>query len=100
MTWGGVFALALGTFAMRACGPVFLGARQLPARLHQLVTLLAVGLLAALVALSTFANERHLVVDARAAGLIVGASAAYLRAPVAVVMIVAAATTAGIRALS
>jgi hypothetical protein len=58
-----------------------------------------VALLAALVAVQTFAQGQALVVDARVAGLAAAVVALLLRAPFLVVIIVAAVTAAGLRAL-
>jgi hypothetical protein len=62
--------------------------------------LLPVALLAALVAIQTFTNGQRLTVDARAAGLAAAVVALALRAPFLVVVITAAAVTAGLRALA
>jgi hypothetical protein len=56
-------------------------------------------LLATLVATQTFSTGRQLVLDARAAGLVVAALAQMLRAPFLVVVAAAAATTAVLRLL-
>jgi hypothetical protein len=60
---------------------------------------LPIALLTALVAVQTFAVGMHLVVDARLAGLLAAVVALTLRAPFLVVVLVAAATAAGFRAL-
>jgi branched-subunit amino acid transport protein len=100
MTWAAVLALAAGTYAMKAAGPVALGRREMPQALQVLFALLAVTLLAALIAVSTFVSGRDLTFDARAAGVGAGAVAIALRAPFVVVVIVAAAVAAGVRAVS
>jgi hypothetical protein len=64
--------------------------------------LLPVALLAALVATSTVvggADGRHIVIDARLAALAVAVVALLLRAPFIVVVVLAAVTAAGLRAL-
>ena len=62
--------------------------------------LLPVSLLAGLVAVQTFgAPGGRLVLDARVAGLAAAAVALLLRAPFLVVILVAAAVAAGLRAL-
>jgi branched-subunit amino acid transport protein len=98
--WILVGAVAAITIALKAVGPVLLGGRPLPARVGGVVELLAPALLAALIATNTFASGKHLVVDARVAGLGAAAVALMLRAPVLVVIIVAAVVTAGLRALT
>lgn len=63
-------------------------------------SLVTVSLLAALVAVQTGAGGeagRHLVVDARAAGLLVAAIALWRRAPFLLVVVLAAATAALVR---
>jgi branched-subunit amino acid transport protein len=100
VTWPAVLALALGTYMMKAAGPVALGSRQLPLRVQTVFTLLAVTLLGALIAISTFADGRHLTVDARAAGVAAAAVAISRRAPFVVVVIVAAAVAAVVRAIT
>jgi hypothetical protein len=57
-----------------------------------------VALLAALVAVQTFATGQSLVVDARVAGLAVAIVALLLRAPFLVVVVVAAVSAALLRA--
>lgn len=65
-----------------------------------MVELLAPTLLAALIVTQAFADGRHLVLDARAAGLAAAAAAVALRAPVLVVVVVAAGVAALTRAVA
>jgi branched-subunit amino acid transport protein len=97
--WIVVVVTGVGTLALKAAGPVVLGGRPLPDRLSGVVTLVGPALLAALVAIGTFAEGQRLVVDARVLGVAAAAVAIWLRAPVLVVVIVAAAVTAGARAV-
>jgi branched-subunit amino acid transport protein len=97
MTWTWMFALALGTYAMRASAPLFLGTRQLPELAERIVNLVAVSLIAALVATSTFADGKSLHLDARVAGVAVGAIAIWRGASFPVVVVLAAATAALLR---
>jgi branched-subunit amino acid transport protein len=90
----------MGTLALKAAGPVLLGGRPLPDRLSGVVTLVGPALLAALVAIGTFAQGQRLVVDARVLGVAAAAVAIRLRAPVLLVVIIAAAVTASTRALT
>ena len=64
-----------------------------------MISLLAPAVLSALIVVGTFADGRDLVLDARAAGLAAGAVAIAFRAPLVVVVLVAAATAAVARAL-
>ena len=97
--WAIVLAVGLGTMAIKAAGPVLLGDRPLPSSVQRVVALLAPALLAALVATAAFADGRQLSMDPRAAGLAVAAIAIALRAPVLLVVVLAAATAAVIRLL-
>ncbi|HEX9298936.1 MAG TPA: AzlD domain-containing protein [Actinomycetota bacterium] len=98
--WIVVLVTGAGTIALKAAGPVLLGGRPLPDRVAGVVTLVGPALLAALVAIGTFADGQRLVIDARVLG--VGAAAVALRfhAPVLLVVIIAAAVTATARALA
>ena len=100
MTWTAVIALALGTYAMKAAGPVALGSRHLDERVQAAFSLIAITLLGALLAISTVASGRHLHPDARIAGVAVAAVAVWLRAPFVVIVIAAAATAAALRAIT
>ena len=89
-----VAMVGLGTMGIKALGPVILGGRALPERLTGVVELLAPALLAALVATQALGGDQTLVVDERLIGLAAAAVALRLKAPVLVVLLVAAATTA------
>ena len=97
--WIAVVLVGAATVALKAAGPVLLGGRELPAHMRVLVGLLAPALLAALVVTATLASDRHVVVDARLAGVAAAAVSLRLRAPILVAVFVAAAVTAAIRAL-
>ena len=97
--WVAVGGLGAVTVACKAAGPVALGRRRLPERLDAVVGLLAPVLLAALIVTQAVAGDRRYVFDARLAGLGVAAVAVRLRAPLLVVVVVAAGVTAGLRAL-
>ena len=99
-TWIVVVVVSLVTIAIKALGPMLLGGRPLPEGITGVVVLLAPALLAALVAVNTLGGDRALVVDARLPGVLAAAVAIRLRAPVLVVVLVAAAVTATIRAVS
>ena len=99
-TWTVVVVVGIATIAIKALGPVLLGGRPLPPRLAGPIALLAPALLAALVAINTFGADRQLVLDARVPGVAAAAVAIWLKAPVLVVIIVAAAVTAVVRAVA
>jgi uncharacterized membrane protein len=91
--WTIVVVTGVATLALKAAGPVLLGGRPLPARVTDVVSLLAPALLAALVAIGTFAQGRALVVDARVLGVGAAAVAIRLRAPLLVSVVLAAVVT-------
>ena len=92
--WIIVLAVGAGTVAIKAAGPVLLGGRPLPERLQRIVAMLAPALLAALVATAALGSGQQLVLDARVIGLGVAGLASLLRAPILLVVIVAAASAA------
>jgi branched-subunit amino acid transport protein len=98
--WLAVLVVGAATIAIKAAGPVLAGERELPVGASRVLGLLAPALLAALVATQAFASDESLVVDERGAGLAVAAVAVLLRAPLLVVVVLAAATAAGLRALT
>jgi hypothetical protein len=98
--WTAVLVVGLATVALKAAGPVLAGGRQLPRASARVVDLLAPSLLAALVATQAFSSDEALVLDERAAGLLTAGVAIALRAPLVVVVIVAAATAASLRAIA
>lgn len=97
--WVAVLLGSLGCYALKAAGG-FLPHQVLerPA-VRQIVGLLPIALLAALVAVQTFATGQDLVVDARLAGVGAAVVALVLRAPFLVVVVIAAVTAAVLRAL-
>jgi len=97
--WTTIGLVAIVGFAIKATGPVLVGGRELPDWAMRIIALLAPALLSALVLVDTFAKDRALVIDARAAGLAAAALALVLRGPMLVVVVGAAAATAGVRAL-
>jgi branched-subunit amino acid transport protein len=98
--WLCVLVVGLATVALKATGPVLAAGRELPAGAARVVDLLAPALLAALVATQAFGADEELVVDERAAGLNAAGIAILLRAPLLVVVLVAAATAAVLRAVT
>jgi branched-subunit amino acid transport protein len=99
--WITIALLTVGTVAIKAVGPLALGGRDLPPRATAVVARLAPSLLAALIVVDTFGGtDRSLAVDETAAGLLAAAAALAARLPVFVVVAVAAAVTAGLRAIA
>jgi len=97
--WIVVGVVGGATIAIKALGPVVLGARELPPRMDGVVVLLAPALLAALVVTQAVAGDRRYVFDARLVGLAAAAVSIRLRAPLLVTLVVAATTTALARAV-
>jgi uncharacterized membrane protein len=97
--WTLTAAVGIVTIALKSVGPVLLGGRPLPVRVAGVMGLLAPALLAALIATNTLAHGKSLVIDERVAGLAAAAVALALRAPVLAVVVIAAATTAFLRAV-
>ena len=97
--WLCVLVVGTAAVAIKAAGPVFAGDRSLPLGASRVIDLLAPALLAALVATQAFGSDEALVVDERAAGLVAAGIAIVLRAPLLVVVLVAAVTAALMRAV-
>jgi hypothetical protein len=95
-----VVVVGVCTTVLKGLGPLAIGGRALPRPLLGVVDLLAPTLLAALIVTQAFADGRRLVLDARAAGLAVAVAAVALRAPVLVVVALAAGAAALTRAVS
>ena len=99
MIWTAVLVASLGCAALKLAG-WSLPRRWLEGeRLQRAAALLPVALLAALVAVQTLGNDGGLTVDARVAGVAVAGVLLALRAPFLVVILAAAATAAGLRAV-
>jgi branched-subunit amino acid transport protein len=98
--WGTIVAIAAATFAIKAAGPVFLGARELPEWTRSVIALLASALLAALVVTQALSGDhRDLVVDARVPALALAGVAIALRASPLIIIAIAALAAAALRAI-
>ena len=97
VTWLVIAVVGVVTILFKASGPVLLGRRELPPRALAVVEVLAPAMLAALVVTQTVGGDGELVFDERLAGVAAGGVAIWLRAPLIVVMAVAAGTAALIR---
>jgi branched-subunit amino acid transport protein len=95
--WWSVLLVGAGTVLLKAAGPVLLGGRTLPPSLGGMLDLIAPAVLAALVVTQLVGGDRELVLDERLAGIAAAAVALALRAPILVVVAVAAVTTALLR---
>ena len=99
MSWIAIAVLALGTFALKASGPLLLGDRALPPIASRLAELLPAALLAALITVNVVGGDRQLVIDARLAGFAAAVIAVRLRASFLVVVVAACGATALARLL-
>lgn len=98
-TWLVVGLVGGATMLIKAIGPILLGGRALPPRVAGLIGLLAPALLAALVAINAFGSGRSLVIDERTLGVVAAGIAVWRKAPILLVVVIAAAVTGGARAL-
>jgi branched-subunit amino acid transport protein AzlD len=96
-----IAALTVATVALKAVGPVSVGAREPSERVLAVTSLLAPALLAGLVVYETFGTTSGpgVTVDARLGGLAAAVLALVLRLPMLAVVAVAAAATAVLRLL-
>lgn len=98
MIWAAVIIASVGTYIEKIAGYVLPERLLESAPLRRLTSVMPIALLAALVAVQTFASGQSLVVDARLAGLLAAIIALIARAPFIVVVVVAAVTAAVLRA--
>ena len=99
MSWPLLILLAAGSYGLKALGVTTLGG-IVERRFGPVVSLLPAALFSALIVVMTFEEAGELVFDARVAGVAVGVIAAWRKAPLLVVVAVAMAATAGLRALA
>ena len=97
MTLSVVLFLALGTYSLRAAGPLLRDRLRISERGEQLMSTAAIVLLGAFVATSTAVASGDFAGWARFAGVAVGGVLAVRRAPFVLVVVSAAATTAALR---
>lgn len=97
MSWTFVLVLAATAYGFKVLGLVLLGGRRLPAVVERCSALIPAALVAAIVIKDTFSVGQHLVVDARAAGVVAAVVAAWRRAPLIAIIVIGAAVTALVR---
>ena len=98
--WAVVLLVGAGTVALKSVGPVLLAGRELPRTLSTLLLLLAPALLGALVVTQAVGGDREIVLDERLFGIGAAIVGILLRLPLLAVVVIAAAMTAGARALA
>jgi hypothetical protein len=96
-SWISVIAASAIAFAFKFAGYTAPPKWLEHPKVFRVSTMLPAALLASLVILQGFSTGTHLVLDARAAGLVVAIGALLLRAPFIVVVIAAAVTAALLR---
>ena len=99
MTWPAVLALAAGTYLLRLTGLLLRDRMSLSPRLERLLDLGATALLVALLATAALTQDGGFAGWARTGGVAVGAAAAWRGVPFVLVVVLAAATAAGLRFL-
>ncbi|MFC7879460.1 AzlD domain-containing protein [Isoptericola sp. NPDC057391] len=97
--WVTVLVASLLSFGLKLAGHLIPEHWLATERVQRTSTLVTVALLVSLVVVQTFADGQALAVDARVPALAVAAIALALRAPFILVVVLAAATAAGLRAL-
>lgn len=98
--WLAIAAVSVMSFVLKAAVPMISRGRTLNQRTLAVVALMPAALLTALVLTETVSTGQHLVIDARLGGLAAALVALRFRAPMIVIVIVAAAATAAIRAFT
>jgi branched-subunit amino acid transport protein len=93
-TFVAIVLLALGTYVLKAIGPVAAAGRELPPALARAADLLPAALLAALVATQTVGGQAGLLLDARILGVGAAAVAVWRGAPFGLVVVLGAGVTA------
>lgn len=99
MSWTAILVLAAGAFGLKAAGVLLLGSGTLGERIRPITALLPAALFAGLIAVLTIESGGGIVLDARLAGVAAAVVAAWRKAPFIVVVALAMATTAALRAL-
>lgn len=97
--WVTVLAASLACFGLKLAGHLVPEHRLADERVARTSALVTVALLVSLVVVQTVGDGRAVVVDARLPALAVAAVALALRAPFVVVVVLAAGSAAGLRAL-
>jgi branched-subunit amino acid transport protein len=97
--WLLIVLVAALTAAIKAAGPIALGGRELPAWFASIVTAMPAAVLAALVVTAALANGEELSIGPDTAGVAAAGLVAWRGGSVITCVLVAAAVTAGLRAI-
>ncbi|WP_426595289.1 AzlD domain-containing protein [Cellulomonas sp. McL0617] len=99
VTWVALVVASAVCFGLKLAGHLVPEHWLAQPRVARTAALVTVALLSALVAVQAFTTGRSIVIDARLPAVLVAAIALALRAPFIVVVLLAALTAAGLRAL-
>lgn len=94
-----VLVLGIGTYAFRVAGPLLRERVRLSERAVELMSIAALVLLVSLIATAALMDGPRFAGFALPAGVAAGGLAAWRKAPFVVVVLIAAACTAGLRLL-
>lgn len=97
MNWPALLALAAGTYVLRITGVLLRGRVAMPDRVQRYLDLGATALLVALAATAALIQDGGFAGWARPAGVLVGVVLAWRKVPFVLVVVLAAASTAGLR---
>lgn len=97
MSWPALLALAAGTYLLRLTGVLLRGRVAMPQRVQRYLDLGATALLVALAATAALVQDGGFAGWARPAGVLVGVLLAWRKVPFVLVVVLAAASTAGLR---
>lgn len=99
MSWLSLLVFSVGNLITRAVGMFALGRRIGPdARWARLVSLVPISVVAAVFAVQTVTSRDQIVLDARVLGVAAASLAVRRKAPMVLVVLIAAGVTAGARA--
>lgn len=100
MTWLALAIFATGNMITRSVGMFVLGRHMGPdAKWTRAASLVPLAIVAAVFAVQTFSSRGELELDPRILGVTLGGVAAWRNAPMVVVVLIAATTTATLRAI-
>jgi branched-subunit amino acid transport protein len=99
--WITIGALVVITAAIKGAGPAFVGGRNLPPTVTRVIALFAPALLAALIIVETLGGPGpSITLDERAAGVLAAAGVLVTTRSMIGAVVIAALTTAGMRAIT
>ena len=100
MTWLALCVFSVGNILTRSLGMFVLGSRvDVSAKWTKLVGLVPISVVSAVFAVQTLSTRDQIVFDSRVLGVAAAAIAVWRKAPMVVVVLIAAGVTAGARAL-